>query len=229
MLLSVERQGTLLNPVAIRRVTAPSVEPLTLAQVKSHLRIVSTQDDANIPNWITAARQEAERLTGEKFITQTWELTYSRFPPGVFPLSDSIDSFGPASWFGFSSASFLLEQVRPVKIINSIKYLDVAGAQQTQDPTTYSLLADTQKPRIISGLDQIWPMTAPVENAVVVNLDAGFGDTAADVPGLYIQAMLLMCGHFSENREAVVVADSRVQAIEIPLGIRDLLTTPKVG
>jgi len=63
----------------------------------------------------------------------------------------------------------------------------------------------------------------------VLSVVAGYGDAATDVPELMRAGILLLCGHFYENREAVVIQNGVVTALEIPLGIRDLIAVPKVG
>ena len=52
----------------------PAGEPLTLAEAKLHLRVDLNDDDALITALISAAREQVEFLTGQRLITQTWEL-----------------------------------------------------------------------------------------------------------------------------------------------------------
>lgn len=217
-------------PIARRLVTQPSGEPITLATVKNALRVEHTEDDTLIESiWIPSSRIVAEKLTGEKFITQTWDFTYPRFPTFGNPFS--LFSIGLNS---AKTDSFQL-QIKPVQSV-SIQYRDASGALKTFGTFSgsplvceeYSIIFDDEDPRIILNFNQQWPQTAPVENAVVVTVVAGYGE-AVDVPSLYKTCMIALCGHFMENRQSVVVDESRVQAIEIPLGIRDLLTVPKAG
>lgn len=60
----------------MRRIVNPEVEPLTVEEVKEHLRIDGNEEDALLNGMITAARQLAEEETGRAFITQTWEATF---------------------------------------------------------------------------------------------------------------------------------------------------------
>ena len=52
--------------------TAPSVEPVTLADAKGHLRVVGTEEDSLLTSLITAARVFVETHTGLFLLTQTW-------------------------------------------------------------------------------------------------------------------------------------------------------------
>lgn len=205
-----------LFPNARRIITQPTVEPLSLQTVKDHLKVQHDLDDTLITIYMIAARQQAEKLTGKKFITQTWEFDFSRFPD----LRESIDI-----------------PVTPAQTIESIIYTDTQGDQQTfgtlsgspQTIAEYCLIRDTNNPRVALKLNQVWPIAAEIDNAVTLRVVAGLGDSGEDLPALWIAGMMLLAGHFYENRETVVVDDSRVQAIEIPMGIRDLLAVPKVG
>ena len=58
--------------MALKLVTAPAAEPVTLAEIKEHLRVDSDLEDALISALITAARQWAETYQGRAYITQTW-------------------------------------------------------------------------------------------------------------------------------------------------------------
>jgi len=60
---------------ALRLVTAPTSEPLTLAQAKTFLRVEHTADDEAITRAISAARQFAENYLRMALLPQTWDYT----------------------------------------------------------------------------------------------------------------------------------------------------------
>ena len=88
--------------------TAPSSEPITLAEAKLYLRVDTTADDALITALITAARETVERYTSRALVTQTITQVLDCFPG-----------------FGFRLA------VHPVQSITSITYKDSNGSDQT--------------------------------------------------------------------------------------------------
>lgn len=199
---------------ALRLVNKPATEPLDLAYLQSHTRNFNADETDLIDVWIAAARQEAERLSGELLISQTWEFTLSEFPAGRKPI---------------------LLPIKPAQSIASFTYIDTSGAEQSfgtmaGSPETaeeYVLIRDVVRPRIALTLNAQWPLAAAVENAVSIQIVAGYG-TAADVPSRFKAAMALMVGHFSENREDVIVADNQT-ILELPNGIRALLAKPRVS
>ena len=75
-------------------VTAPAVEPVTLAEVKLHLRIDDNADDVLLGALITAARQHAEHDTRRALVTQTRKLVLDEFPSGAITSVLYIDPDG---------------------------------------------------------------------------------------------------------------------------------------
>ncbi|NDC98941.1 MAG: phage gp6-like head-tail connector protein [Betaproteobacteria bacterium] len=63
-----------------RCVVPPATEPLSLDEVKEHLRIDSSAEDALLQMYMEAAREICEHHTARALITQTWETTFDRFP-----------------------------------------------------------------------------------------------------------------------------------------------------
>ncbi|MDE1151402.1 MAG: head-tail connector protein [Micavibrio sp.] len=61
---------TLLSP--------PALEPVTLADMKTHLRLTHSAEDTLVQNLITAARQACEAFTGLALQTQSWRLQLDR-------------------------------------------------------------------------------------------------------------------------------------------------------
>src|SRR5690606_13517289 len=60
--------------------TAPAVEPLTLAEAKAWLRVEHDDEDDLIATLITAARAQVEAVTRRALITQHWRLVLDTWP-----------------------------------------------------------------------------------------------------------------------------------------------------
>ena len=56
----------------LTRTAAPTVEPVTLGEIKTHLRLTGTEDDYLLPQLVKAARDYVETFTRRAICTQTW-------------------------------------------------------------------------------------------------------------------------------------------------------------
>ncbi len=61
------------------RITPPGVEPITMAEAKTHLRVDHDDEDVYIASLIAVARDEAEAVCGRRFGEQVWRLYFDRF------------------------------------------------------------------------------------------------------------------------------------------------------
>ena len=170
--------------MGLRLYTAPTVEPVTLAQAKLWLKVETgdTTDDTLITGLISAVRQMLEQKTGRALLGQTWQLTLDAFP-------DAIE----------------LTRV-PVLSVTHLKFKDAAGVQQTLAPEDYTV--DTERDDgwayIVPAYGKAWPETIADINAVEVRWQAGYHATdPAKVPEALQTWLQLMLGAAYENREAV--------------------------
>lgn len=186
--------------MGLKLITAPAVEPVTLAEAKAQLRKTTADEDALISSLIVAARNFAEAYTGRAFITQTWDYVLDAFPCGLFELPKG-----------------------PLQSVSSVKYLDSAGVEQTLAAAGYKVDALTDPGRIAPAYGQSWPTTRSEPNAVTVRFVAGYGDASA-VPQAIKEALLLLISHLFENREAV--AEGNFSAL--PLGFEPMLAFYRV-
>jgi len=186
--------------MALKIVTEPAAEPVTTAEAKSHLRVDISTDDTLIGSLITAARQMTEQITRRTLITQTWELTEDDWPGGdtiVIPLP-------------------------PLQSISSIKYTDDDGVEATFGTANYVVdtMSEPGRVRLTSGAS--WPSDTLQElNGVTIRFVAGYGTAGSAVPQAMRQAMLMLLGHWYENREAVLLSGAIPK--EIPFAVDALL------
>ena len=160
-----------MNP---KRITTPT-EPVTLAEAKLHLRGVDdTAEDALITALISAARETCEdRIEGTIPVTG-WRLTLDAFPDAIkLPRG-------------------------PVASVESVKYLDAAGVEQTLSPLDYLVDTASMQGYIVPAYGKAWPDTRGQINAVAVEYTAG-SDAA---PHALKAWMLLAIGEMFANREA---------------------------
>lgn len=166
--------------MSLRLITAPAAEPLSANDVKTHLRVSGSGDDAYITALITAARQLAEQRLARALVTQTWELVLEQTPmdggPAVLPLGG-------------------------VTSVTSVKYYDAANALQTWSASLYEVALRDLLSDVRPVYGEAWPITYVRWDAVQIRFVAGYAD-AASVPAAIKQWMLLQIGHMFEHREA---------------------------
>lgn len=162
----------------IKVITPPTEEPITLAEAKANLRVVFDDEDADITRMIRAARQMAEERLNRALMPQV--------------LAFAADEFcGP-----------LRVPRPPLREVDSIKYVDTNGVEQTLTGTVYILDDFVDPPMISAAYGTPWPTTRAQAGAVVVQYQAGYAD-AASVPEPIRQWMLLAINAFYEHRSAV--------------------------
>lgn len=161
-------------------ITQPAEEPLTLAEIKLHLRIDAADEDAWLTSRIVAARQQAEHETGRVLITQTWELALDEFPAAEVRLPKA-----------------------PLQSITSVKYYDPTGVQQTMSGALYSADLYSTLGWLLPAYGTAWPATMVTANAVIVRYVAGYGAAAA-VPQGIKDWMLMRVGTAYRYREELV-------------------------
>lgn len=151
-------------PYALTIVTEPTAEPVTVDELKTHLRITQSAHDVMLAGLITGARIKYERANGRQLITATWKLELDGFPEdGVIYMPRP-----PLQWTGNTH----------------VKYWDTSGVQQTLVKDTDYVGDITSEPgRIRPAYSTVWPTTRDIMNAVEIQFDAGYG-AAADVPEL---------------------------------------------
>lgn len=164
--------------MALKCTTPPTIDPVRLEEAKSHLIVSHDEDNGLIADLVSAATKLVEAQTGRQLLTANWTLYADRFD--------------------------LEMQLRlcPVQSIESVKYIDVAGALQTLSSATYQLDAVSEPARLTTAYGYYWPDTREELNAVRVEFVAGYGGRL-DVPKEAKQAILLLVGHWYEHREAV--------------------------
>lgn len=95
----------------------------------------------------------------------------------------------------------------PLQEVLSIKYIDSTGTETTLSPSSYLIDTEGEIGRVILGTNENWPVFEPFPNwPVRIRFKAGF----VTLPKSLKQAMLLLIGHWYENREATGTASGPV-------------------
>jgi uncharacterized phiE125 gp8 family phage protein len=183
-------------------ITPVESEPVTLLDAMTHIRVAPDELDEQsyVSSLITAAREYCEGYTRRAFATQTIEAYLDRFP-----VAKAIELPHP-----------------PLQSVTSVKYTDSAGAETTMaENTDYIVDTDSDVGRIVLPYAQIWPSTAlSTVNPIKIRYVAGY----TTLPAMYRQAILLLVGHWYENREATGQVSGRLE-----IAVDALLSMDKAG
>ncbi len=208
--------------MSLSLVTAPSVEPLTVADLRDHLRISFDDEDQYVARLASVVRQRAERATRRALITQTWDLFLDSWP--TWDGYHGGQRIEPAQT-PLPPGGYVLLPKAPLQRVEFVKYVDLAGVTQTWDPGEYLVDAPAgdfaARGRLSLGWVKVWPVIRPTANAVQIRMVCGYGDSGADVPPLLLQAQLFDAGMLYETRSSILTG-TRVAAIEIPSTTQDI-------
>ena len=206
---------------ALKLISPPAIEPIALADMMNFSRIDSDADVITMATMITAARQEAEKITRRQLITATWELRLDKFPySDLGYTSGSLHNYGRGirneliPGRGHTQAIYL--PMPPLQSVITVKYLDTANIERTLvENTDYLIDIYSEPARITPNYGYVWPPTYLVMNAVRIQFIAGYGDDDTDVPESIRSWIKAMAGTLYENRETVFVAPNTVNMVKL--------------
>lgn len=136
-------------------VTPPVYFPVTLTEVKKHLRVDYTNDDVYLQALIVAATAKAEQYLRRRLVTQTWKIFMDAWPDDDF----IVLPFGKLS------------------SVTHVKYTDTGGTQTTWAVATeYSVDTDSDPGRIKLQYGKAYP-TANLgpDNPIEIQFVCGYG------------------------------------------------------
>lgn len=191
-------------------ITPPTEYPLTLEEVKEHLRRDDEDDDSKVEALLAAATARLDGrdgILGRCLVSQVWELRTDTFP-------------------GIDGAIEL--PLPPTIAVLSVKYLDAAGALQTLDPSAYTVHPGGWQASQIAPVTE-WPATDNVRQAVRVQFSAGYlnddSPPVTAVPENIRLAMLMLISDWYENRSNAIVGTT---VTEMPIAVASLLAQHRV-
>lgn len=156
-------------------VTPPDTNPVSLAEVKEHLRVSHDDEDAVIGLYLGAAVSHLDGPKGwlaRALAPQTWAERFPRF------------------------AGRLRLAVAPILAVDSVAYLDQFGASQTVAADWFE--ADEGEVAFLD--DFVVPSTLGGHYDLTVTYQAGYETVPSDIRA----AILLLVGDLYTNREASI-------------------------
>ncbi len=170
--------------MSISQISPPSAEPITLSELKDHLRITDANEDALINGALVAAVRAIEARGSLALLTQQWRLTLDAVPDEtvILPLS-------------------------PMTSIDVVTVIDTAGAPQILAAALYETAPGSPGRLRPAGP---WPNPGPRLNGVQIDFTVGYANAAA-TPEPLKQAVKILAAHFFQARE--VAQEERLYSV----------------
>lgn len=188
------------RPRSINRIEGPVVEPVSVSELKAHLRIDEdfSQDDLYLQTLITAARVHVENASDRTLIRSKWRMKFDVFPAWEIPLpkppimSDAVE----------------------------VTYIPSDGLFTPQTFTNFRTDRDSTPAFIRPQWNGFWPTCRGAENDVTVTYWAGFGPGGDSVPTPARHCILMLAAGWYANRESIVqgAINPVPMAVELMLG-----------
>lgn len=162
-------------------VVRPILEPVSLAELKLHLRIDHSDEDELLKSILLTARETVENFTARALLTQTWDYCLNYWPDG----------------------DFIELPYGNLQSVTSVKYKDSDGTETTLTETTDYLVETNkeQKGRIVLPYGESWPSdTLYPSNPITIRFVCGW-TKATDVPSSIKSALLLLAADSYNMRE----------------------------
>lgn len=170
-------------------ITPPTQEPVSLAEVKAHLRVATDGDDALLSALIVTARSVAESLTGRALLAQTWRLYLDQAP----------------------SQRYLILPKAPLLSVAQVCSYDESDNLTVFASSNYLVDSASQPGRLVLRGLYSWPQILRTANGLEVTYTAGYGTAAAQVPAAIRQGLLAHVAHLYQNRGDYLSPDGQMQ------------------
>ena len=188
--------------MALLLTTPPTAEPIVLADVKTHLRLTITDDDAYITSLITAARRAIESRYGLCLMRQSWALFSDVWPVDrIFkiPLWPILSVDGLTSYADDDTATAI-------------------------DPTSYFLDVALRPTRVALRQGRVFTQPARTINGLKLAFTAGFGLDATFVPQEIKLALMATIADWYQNRGDATGGTLPATALEALAAYRNVRT-----
>jgi uncharacterized phiE125 gp8 family phage protein len=149
--------------------------PISLADVKNHLRIDFDDDDERLINLIEVARDFIEAETQVALNAQTWDEVLPCFPSKEIELP-----------------------ISPLQSVTSVTYYNASNVSTVWGSSNYYVIQPTKIPGTIHAVST-YPPTYDRPDAVTIRFVAGSTATPNNAKHL----IRLLVAHWNENPEAI--------------------------
>lgn len=182
---------------ALRVITPPATEPVSLDLARQHCRIDADYDDALVELYVTSARMWAEAFLNRALFTQKlqYAVTWAP-PPTATPLVPQSLIVFPLNWPPLVKRPIELPRA-PAQSVEQITWGPLDN-MQIADPDDYDLNLGVE-PGYVSVKPQLLPRIP--QQSMLIDFTAGYDDGDPDaVPAPIRHGILLLTAFLYEQR-----------------------------
>ena len=186
--------------MAIKIISLPDTEPVTLEEAKKHLRLSPEYvgDDEKIELIISAVRARGESLTH-----QTWRPVQFELRCHAFPGRDDL----------------LELPLSPLRSVEAVKYINANGVETVLPTESYKVDTDSLVGSIYPAFEKTWPEVRAERFAVRVEFSAGY----ETIPSVIKQWTFIRIADFYANPESLIIDTQSMSKVDITDVIDTLL------
>jgi len=151
----------------LKLVSAPTIQPLHVNDVRQHVKQDIEDDDNLISLYLGAAVEFAQMQTQRQAVAARYQFILDAFP------GPSLMGVPHGKAFGMPVHAILIPRTPLVQVI-SIEYTAMDGTTQVMPSTDYTIDINCDPPRITPVFGKIWPIPLPQIGSVRVNFIAGY-------------------------------------------------------
>ena len=200
--------------------TAPTSEPITLAQASDHLRVDSTEDQSYISELISVAREYFDAVTGRSSAIATYVLTAETWEDLFNPSRRKTNERNTYAEVNEYNGYVIPIYCTPLLSVTSVKYYAPdATSLTTMSASAYRVITGAEPGRI--QLVDSPPSIDDRIDAIQITFTAG-ADTA---PAMSKHAIKMLVANFYEQRTPISFA----AASEIPYTLKSIIEAQKIG
>jgi uncharacterized phiE125 gp8 family phage protein len=166
----------------LTEVSAPPAAALPVRAFAEHLHLGTGfaddgSEDAVLELYLRAAMAAIEARLGRVLLARDFSCTVTR-------------------WREDASQGL---PIGPVRSVESVTLVAADGSESVVDPEAYSVLRDSQRPRLLGRFGRNLPRI-PRSGHAEIRFTAGYGQIWDTVPADLRQAVFLLAAHYYENR-----------------------------
>ena len=201
---------------SVEVLTPPAEEPVTLAEVKSYIKVDFNDDDDLINLMIKASRQQIEEYCKRSFVTQTLRYNLD------LPYENWIYRDYNRYWQWFFEKNVIYLSKPEIQSVSSIVFYGSDDQPETVDPSAYEL--DIPGYRVFLKDNQLWPYDVRQIKSMSVEYVAGYGDASA-VPAPIKMAILSHVLSMYDGRTLCAMPEQTKKHLSSPYKIYNRLAT----